>query len=503
MKVTTVTMVMVDQKNKNMTHLRRLVYFILTGIFLLPYGSLQAKKWLDNIDPSLSVESGYSDNIDLSENKTGSFYTIISPHLHIDKQGSRVRTQVDYTLQGIAYANETNASSNQVNNILYANILSELVKNSIFLDVDGTITQQVLDSSKTASDDNVSGSDNLTDTYTYSINPYWKNQWSNWANSTLSYDYNEVRYGSDSDSNSEFNRNNNNNSTGQNAQLLVESGREFNQIFWNLDFDYEHINYENAPNTKSSINLINLGYHYTQQLSFQSFIGYEKYDETTGTSEGSILGVGAIWEHSQTTYVEMNIGHRFYGAAYDFTLEHTQKRWTINALYEEGVTSNRDQIRNNNSSYQTAAFAPDDDVIDSQTNTSLNDSNDLLYLSRRFEGNINYKMKRSGLSLGLYQERKNYDQRINNKQDTGYNLGWTYRLAKRMDTSLNFNWLDRQYDDKLTGDTQQWGVRWMISRRLSRELNASFELSHTEQTADFDRNEFEENRILLRINKTF
>ena len=485
-----------------MTSLKKLIYFILISHALLPYGVLHAKKWLDNLEPSISVESGYSDNIDLSENKTGSFYTIISPHLHIDTQGSRVRTQVDYTLQGIAYANETEDTGNQVNHILYANILSELVKNSIFLDVDGTITQQVLDSSKTASDDNVSGSDNLTNTYTYSINPYWKNQWSNWANSTLSYDYNEVRYGSDSNSNSEFNRNNNNNSTGQNAQLLVESGREFNQVFWNLDFDYEHINYENAPNTKSSTNVIKLGYHYTQQLSFQSLIGYEKYDQTTDTREGSILGVGVIWEHSQTTYVEMNIGHRFYGAAYDFTLNHTQKRWTINLLYKEGVTSNRDQIRTNNSNFQTAAFSPDND-IDSQTDTRFNDSNDLLYLSRRFTGTINYKMKRSDLNLNLYQERKNYDQRINNEQNTGYNLRWTYRLAKRMDTSLNFGWLDRQYDDKLTGDTQQWNVRWMISRRLSREMNASFELSHIEQSADFERDEYDENRILLRINKTF
>jgi len=366
-------------------HLNKYTKSILLLIVLITVTSTTFAKELADIKTSVSVSTGYTDNVDLEAfNKTGSFFAQVNPNIHFERQGSRVKANLDYTLQGVANSNVSDKKTYSINNRLFANVLTEIVASSIYLNLDGTITQELLDSTKSASDDNIVGSDNLTDTYTYAINPYWEKKWENWANSKFSYNFNEVIYDSDDDEPG-------NNSIGQNIQLDINSGNVFNTISWAINLNYDHINYDSEPNTSSSSSLGTLGYKYSNQLSFKAYVGYEEYDEKSDNNNGSNFGAGLVWNPSRQTSLEFSAGHRYYGDAYDLSFKHQMKRLGINFSYSENITNTRNQIRNNNQSIQSTAFAIEEDqgAIEQnspQVSVPVNDSTSSLYLSRRFSG---------------------------------------------------------------------------------------------------------------------
>ncbi len=453
---------------------------------LLAGSSIQAKEI--EIEPTLTVGAGYSDNIDREHsNEKSSTYTSVAPGIKFSKEGSRVKSILDYTINGLFYSSESDL--NDVQHDLYANVESELVKHSIFLDLNATISQQILDNNKNASSDGVSGSNNLTQTYTYGFAPSWKKKWQNFAESTLQYDYNEVTYSGS---------NNGNDSQQNKITLNVESGKKFTRYFWNFDYDHSDVSYDRSRDTSSEAYKLKLGYHYSRKLDFTLSTGYEDYDD--GRDDGGTgWRAGVIWDPTPRTNLEFEAGHRFFGNTYLLDFKHRSRRFTWHFKYDDSITDTRSDVINNNNNQQETP----DGIIVPLTNFTAQ-----YHLSRRMTGDVSYQHKKSTITLGVFNEKRYFeDSDQNDEDDIGLDLSWSLNIGRRtsMNTRLSWEQLDKKRDNNTQDRNTQDRITfsWSLNRSLTPTMSGVLRLSYSENDADIKTDEYKENAISLHLTKTF
>ena len=107
---------------------------LASGLLLSsPCGAQDAGELLQEwrITPRLSVGTTYSDNIRLApaDEAEGDLVLQVDPGVSIRKQGGRLDLRLDYTAQGLLYANNTDAS--KINNNLLAFGTAELYQDCL------------------------------------------------------------------------------------------------------------------------------------------------------------------------------------------------------------------------------------------------------------------------------------------------------------------------------------------------------------------------------------
>ncbi|MCP4075698.1 MAG: TIGR03016 family PEP-CTERM system-associated outer membrane protein [Gammaproteobacteria bacterium] len=450
------------------------------SINLLFIDNLQAK----DVDFSsfLTVGAGYSDNINLdSTNEISTAYINVNPGIALSKEGSRVKSQLSYNVKGLFYNDESQV--NDAQHYLNANVASELVKKSIFVDLYASISQQLLDDSGYISPGGVAGSNDLTETYTYGFAPSWRKEWNNFATSLLKYNYNQVNYSG----------NNSDDSTANNITLNVENSKTNSEYFWNFDYAHTDTAYDKNEDTYSDAYKLRLGYHYSRKLSFTASSGYEdyagdQYDGDTGWR------AGFIWTPSQRTKLEYEAGQRFFGTTYFLDLNHRSRRLTWHLKYDDSVTDSRNQIINNNDDLQEAP----DGVI-----PPLTDFTAQYYLNRRLTGDVTYRFKKSTITLGFFNEWRYFqgsDQK--DEDDSGINLNWSQNMSRSISMNTSMSW--GRLEDTQNNNAQDHSTfRWSINKSLSRAASADLMVSYNNNDSDIKLNGYTENSISFNFRKSF
>ena len=126
---------------------------IATGLLLAGFSSLcgaqATNEMLEGwrITPRLSVGATYSDNIRLApaDEAEGDWVWQVDPGISVRKEGGRLSLRLDYTAQGLMYAQ--NGDANTINNNLQAFGTAELYQGHLFLDASGLISQVPVTSS--------------------------------------------------------------------------------------------------------------------------------------------------------------------------------------------------------------------------------------------------------------------------------------------------------------------------------------------------------------------
>lgn len=467
---------------------------INTGfVFILCFFlSVLFQKWANakdiEMEASISVGAGYSDNIELEHtNERSSFYTNVTPGITFRKDGARVKTLLNYSASGTVYASESDL--NDVQNRLFADAKSELLKNSIFLDLNATVSQQTLDNSLNSSPDGISGSSNLTETYTYAVAPYWKKEWKNYAESTLKYNYDEVNYSSN-----DFNSDDSKSDT---ITLNVESGMAFTRYFWGFDYEYQDVSYDRGGDTNSETYKVRLGYHYSRKLDFTLTTGYEDYEDRNGSRNDGGTGwrAGVIWNPNERTNLEFELGHRFFGNSYLLDFTHRSRRLTWHFRYDDSITDSRDQVINNNNSQQEN---PDGTIV------PLSNFTDQYYLNRRYTGDVTYSYKKSEFTLGMYNERRYFEDSDDvDEEDIGVNLSWNLNIGRRTNMITQYSW-DQLKEEEVQNNTQDRNIiSWSLNRQLSPTMSGVLRVSYSDNEADIEADEYTENAISLNVRKVF
>lgn len=473
-----------------------LPYLLLFLLLLLSYNPLYAKDIESNA--SIATTAYYSDNIDLyddsDKDKENSLVFSITPSISFSKEGNRVKTNLDYSFTGLLYLFSNDNSEVQHN--LNSNIASEIVKNTLFLDLDAGISQILLNPNNYS--DNVSGTQNQTQTYTYGFSPYWTKKWGSYINSELRYNYNQIIYDHDNDDA----QGNSQNSQQDNISLDISSGAIFRVISWNINYNYSNTSYEESTSygygdtTAETINLV-LGYNYSRKLSVRLTTGYEDYHSTDNISPNGVdWAIGLHWSPNPRNSLDFDIGYRFYGTSYNLNYHHVGKRFNWDVTYTEDITNQRDSIRNTN-------HAINDNPDNINPPIASNNDNGRLYLSRTGRSNLNYSYHKSTLTWGVYHERSYYSD-VNNEEDSSYgtDLSWGLRVGKRTTMNTNVSWSvtkDLVAQSKQTRNSLQCS----LNRQISRKTSGYIEISYQNNDSDIQTNTYTENKISIGLSQQF
>ena len=119
---------MVITINKRAAYILPLIILVIHNVF--------AEAEISKFNPSISAGLIYTDNVDLTHtNKDSDLVFRVTPSLGsagISTQGSRLTTQLNYSVSGLSYESDT--SNNDLYHNLSSSATAEIVKNAVFLD---------------------------------------------------------------------------------------------------------------------------------------------------------------------------------------------------------------------------------------------------------------------------------------------------------------------------------------------------------------------------------
>ena len=276
-----------------------------------------AVKQAVSIVPSVSVTETLTNNVALSSSATAQSdqVTEIRPGIHLNIDGARLKTYLDYSLDHIEYAQGTSASRNL--NALNTFGTLEAVDNWAFIDFSGNISQQAVSAFGTQSTNNTAINSNSTEVSTYNLSPYIKGRFGDFAN----YQARVSRAVSSSGSAAVSN------TASTNSVVTVSNASAFRSLGWSANWSRLQASYSAGRATEDDNYSLGLTYAVTPQLNLSANAGQESNNYTTLDKQNySTHSVGVNWALSETTKFSALTGKRSYGDTHNVSFEHRTAR---------------------------------------------------------------------------------------------------------------------------------------------------------------------------------
>ena len=504
---------------------------------LLVYSHAGAAEW--KISPSLNLKETYTDNVKLAAPglEKSELITQINPGISLTGTGPRLKLNASYQMQNLVYAEES--SHNTMNHMLNANANAELVDDLFFLDGRAAISQQNISLLGPQAADNVHTTGNLTEVQTYSVSPYLRHKFSNYASTEVRYTHDEVSTGGSGLSNSQADR----------IQVSLNSGSAFKTLGWGLNYSSGKTSYANTANTHppaidTEVLSGNLSYPVTTKFRLTATGGYEKnnYISIGEKPEGSFWSAGFSWAPSATTSVDASAGRRFFGDTYSIAASHRTRLTTWKLGYSEDVTSSRSQflipatidtasfldqlLAATNPAWATADPVLRQQLVDAyiQSNglpTALAESVNYLtnrfFLQKRLQASVAVTGAKNTLVLSLFHVTR--DAQTSQTQDTtlfgsstlaltdstkqvGGNAFFSWRMGPRTSANINAGYTRNSYPSLGRTDNDKT-IRLSLTRQFQPKLNGSVELRRMQRDSSQDGSDYSENALTAGLSMRF
>ncbi len=188
--------------------------------------------------PSLSVRQTYSDNIDLDsgnvpegggprEDEAECFVTEVNPGLSVRPRGEPGRVKFDFNIR---FQNPIRLGCSRDSDSTFiqqeANLLAEVIKQSVFLEAKTSMSQQNRSNTGQISGDNLSDNNNRARVRTYSVSPYWTPHLGNYADGEVRFRYGDVHTSGGGASDAQTHE----------ETVHLQNGSRFSTLFWSVDF---------------------------------------------------------------------------------------------------------------------------------------------------------------------------------------------------------------------------------------------------------------------------
>jgi len=274
---------------------------------------------------SIALQETYTNNVNLNPSNAAvsGWVTEITPFLGFKYLGPRATLVGDVSLPVVIYA-----PSGVAENRVYptVNLLGDLtlVDNFLFLEGAVNVAQQFFSPFGAQPASLVNPTANRYRTTVYRISPFIKGSTSNGTEYQLRNDNVWTNL-----SGAPINTNNahytNFNGSVTNTQTTLG---------WRASADYSDVHFDNdQPSTVTQLYRGTGIYSATPTLQLSASTGWEENEFQFTSSENVIYGVGFVWRPTPVTRAVGDWEHRYFGASYLFTLEHTTplSEWRFNA----------------------------------------------------------------------------------------------------------------------------------------------------------------------------
>ncbi|EGG99928.1 hypothetical protein imdm_417 [gamma proteobacterium IMCC2047] len=528
-------------KNGNLKKLPPVIFFSLIPGLLS--SSLLAKDW--KVEPTVKVATIYSDNIELEANAESDLVLEVSPGVSVSREGRRLTVNLDYNLQNLTYADNGDLDSS--NHRLSASANSELLAETLFLDLQSSISQQLTDRRASASSDGIAGSGNLSDVTSYSISPYWQQRLGDVADFELRYTFDRVTSddsvgsGDDSDSNG--------------VSFDMQNGPATGRINWTISHQSEQIRYDDGGKSDTELTSARLGYQLTRTLN--AFVSRTEEDNEFSGNRGNVepddstSGVGVTWTPSQDfsftiahnkrldprpnedenflsgdlfwaptarTDISLGYGSRFFGKTYNGSINH-KTRWTRwNLSYNEGVSDFRSLF------IDEVAVCPVTAVSASECRVLLpgevaqpgevpfsalsggpsifrGSISDDTFINETARASVSIVGAQNTITFSLTDTKRTFVADNNTEEDSSVDVSWTHQLAARTNSRLTIGHTKEQFDNSEEDDFMRYA--WRITRQIADSSVFYVEFQANDRDSDVASREYDENRLTVSFQKFF
>jgi uncharacterized protein (PEP-CTERM system associated) len=475
----------------------------------------QARDWI--VTPRVSLYESYTSNASLAPDghDSSDFFTTLVPSIGIRGDTARLKLSLDYSLEAIAYAENSDLDQLR-NNLNFVSTLT-LVPEQLFVDGAASVQQVPSSGQAPVSASPLAASTNLETVSVYDISPYIKHHFGTFADTELRYTFNQVHSSGVSEgfsSAAALGSNQLSSSTTNGLTLTAASGSQFRRLLWLVVADGANSSFGGtSPDTSSRLVQASGEYRVNRQIGLLGSVGFERISDPTffpdPEPDGPIGSVGVKYTPSARSSLILNVNHRYdsnfaTGSANYLIGPQTQ----IRAGYTEQVfTSSQLQFSNNLSFLTTDEFG---NFIDSRTEQ-------LFSLSSTTFGVENNAFRQRSFDIGFHAVRGRntfdagafwQDRRVfqTGELDTAFGgaLSWSRALTRVANLNLTIRYANEQFNGPQFEDNQQlFGLGGSLVYQLNDTLDGIFAVNFTRQLADIPTDQFTETVLSIGLQKRF
>jgi len=449
-----------------------------------------AEPW--RFTPHVGATQIYTDNLylDADDDARHEHVTQADVGFNLEREGARAQARLAYNLQGLTYWREEHSTSHHQ---LSGDGGVDLVPERLFLDGAVSYGQRLTNRRAGVAQDNVNLTDNRSDTFTLRLQPTWRQPFGEHATLQLRHTHDRVDYreqelgGVDSWS--------------DRSEATLASGSRFSRLGWRLHLERTETEFDDgsAVTFRTAEALLRLSL--TSRLSLFAAAGEEEndfvQDPARARPDDTFWRAGATWRPGTRTTMEGFYGERYFGETYGGTLAHRFRHSRVNLSYTEELTTvNQFEMRR--------IVVP---VVDESGAPLLVDGEPLLvaieypdiesgvYLSRRFSAGLSGERRKTGWSLRLFDERREYEIDDQRERVQGVVASVAWRAAPRTRLLLGGTLEETGYREDGREDHYNTVTAGLL-RDLSPRSTGALQYRHVERDSNRSKHDYQENRII-------
>lgn len=455
---------------------------------------VQSADWM--LAPGIALEQVYTDNSNLDSEKESDWITMVRPRISVYREAARANVDLSYAPEYRHYWKDT--QSNDLVHFLRSNGDIELVENHFFIDGWATADQRRTTSGGRSGVDGLTGTDDLTNTYTAGISPYFTTRL---GRSTVF----EARYGLDRVYNDDDETDS---STGQRVDLVLGSGASVKETPWEVHLEQSNISYDDAEDDDKIQRAVGeVAYQINRKWSLGARLGYENYELAANDDDDSeVWSLGFLFTPNSRTRLAAGYGKRVFGDDYYLDFSHRSRRTIWTANYTRDVASSRDEASQATLFQRQDAFGDlvRDPVLSSPVTVSSSGPtlSDEYYRLDRFNTTFTLAMQRTTATLNAAYAKRKYEDTslIENTRDIDFSAAFTRQIRSHTTGFLNLSWIDHDEGD---ADYEQWLASLGGSYQLGPHTSLGLTLAHLDRNASGESDSYEENRVSLNLDKSW
>ena len=264
--------------------------------------------------PSFTVQQELTNNVGLTTtNPQAELITTLSPGISLRTRSGRVQGSLDYTLNAIVHARD--ASRNQLQNALNANVAAELIEQHLFVNATAGISQQTISAFGTQAGGTGLVNDNSTEVYSVSISPSFRTKLGSYADLRAS-----AAWSATAASATDLG-----DSSALNAAVGLSGGQ--GRWGWGLDASWTQSDFNTGRKTNNDLVFGTIRYApmYDLQLSVRG--GIEGQTVRTGQRQTTdFYGYGINWQPSPRTSLTYQRDERYFGRSQSLSFQYRRAK---------------------------------------------------------------------------------------------------------------------------------------------------------------------------------
>jgi uncharacterized protein (PEP-CTERM system associated) len=397
----------------------------------------------------------------------------LKPGITVAHDSSRLKFDLDYDLQALYYAD--NSTYDDYFNDFLGTAVAELVKDRLFIDLDGSYGQRNVSPAGPAVTSNLFRSGNRTDLGSWQVSPWYRQPFGDVAQATLRYTYGQYHFRNIDAGAEDLPDSNLEDSAQQRVDVAFGSPEDATGWTWRLDYLNNSVDYDAGPDYKYERTGVEVGLPVGTRNWLLLAAGREsdfEGDQSQGGLGSDWWNVGWRWVPTERQTLEARVGDRFWGKDYLFSWKRKGSRGDLALEYAERPAT-----------FGALQFSEEGGGIYGSTDTRA-------YLSKRLTGTMTWDAPHSDWRMQLYWEKRDYfgdtdqdDNFTDDEEYVGVLAGTRWQAFARTRIDFDARWYERSLEQ---GDVGTVELSLALVRNINPQLEARLAGTWTDQTADTD-----------------